>query len=75
MNREDFLSKFAEQFDDTDANEIQFDTHFHDLEEWSSLLGMSIIAMAKTEYDKNITGAEIRMCNTIEDLYQLIISK
>ena len=75
MEKEKFLSVFAEQFDDTDASEIQLDTKFHDLDEWSSLLGMSVIAMAKTEYGKNVSGAEIRTCNTVEDLYNLINSK
>lgn len=75
MNKSDFLANFANQFDDTDASEIQMDTRFHDLEEWGSLIGMSIIAMAKTQYGKTITGKEIRECVTVEDLYNLIASK
>lgn len=71
----DFLSDFADQFDDTDANEIKVDTKFHDLEEWGSLTGMGVIAMAKTQYGKTITGKEIRECETVEDLFNLIASK
>ena len=37
---EEFVELFAEQFDDTDASEIQAGTVFHDLEEWSSLIGV-----------------------------------
>ena len=70
-----FLADFAEQFDDTDASEIQAGTAFHELDEWSSLVGMSLIAMVKTEYGKNITGKEIRECTTVEDLFNLISSK
>ena len=33
---EEFVALFAEQFDDTDSNEIQASTVFHDLDEWSS---------------------------------------
>lgn len=75
MNKEDFLVNFAEQFDDTDPSEIKMDTRFHDLEEWSSLIGMSVIAMSKTQYGKTITGKEIRDCITVEDLFNLISSK
>ena len=75
MNKSDFLADFANQFDDTDASEIQMDTRFHDLEEWSSLIGMSIIAMARTQYGKTISGKEIRECVTVEDLFNLIGSK
>jgi acyl carrier protein len=70
-----FLADFAEQFDDTDASEIQEETVFHDLEEWSSLVGMSLIAMVKTEYGKTITGKEIRECITVKDLFNLVSTK
>jgi len=75
MEIKKFLEDFADQFDDTDASEIQVDTKFHDLEEWGSLIGMSVIAMAKTEYGKTITGKEIRECETVEDLFNLINTK
>ena len=75
MNLEDFITSFAEQFDDTDASEITASTEFHELEEWSSLTGMGVIAMAKTQYGKTITGKEIRECDTVEDLFNLIASK
>ena len=75
MELNEFVANFAEQFDDTDASEITINCHFHELEEYSSLVGMSIIAMAKTLYGKTITGAEIRSCITVEDLYNLINTK
>ena len=52
MELKDFLVNFAEQFDDTDASEIQAETKFHELEEWGSLTGMGVIAMARTQYGK-----------------------
>jgi len=75
MNIEEFVNNFAEQFDDTDPSEIQASTAFHDLEEWSSLTGMSVIAMAKTIYGKSLTGSELRSCVTVEDLFNLLSSK
>ena len=70
-----FLSKIALQFEDTDVNEITKNAKFKDLEEWSSLTSMAIIAFIKTEYGKSVTGSEIRACITFEDLYHLIDSK
>lgn len=75
MELNEFVANFAEQFDDTDASEIQASTVFHDLEEWSSLTGMSVIALAKTEYGKTITGAELKACVTVEDVFNLISLK
>lgn len=75
MEINEFVANFAEQFDDTDASEITATTEFHDLDEWSSLTGMSIIALAKTQYGKAITGAELRACVTVEDVFNLINNK
>jgi acyl carrier protein len=75
MTIEDFIKNFAEQFEDTDASKIIADTNFTDLDEWSSLTTISVIAMIKTEYDKNVTGSEIRKCKTVKDLFNLVASK
>ena len=75
MELNDFVLKFAEQFDETDIAEFKSDTVFQELEEWSSLTAMGIIAFVKTEYDKVITGKEIRSCQTVEDLFNLVTSK
>lgn len=75
MELNEFVANFADLFDDTDASEITPSCVFHDLEEWSSLIGMSIIALAKTEYGKAITGAELRACVTVEDVFNLINNK
>lgn len=75
MTLNEFTTKFAEVFDDTDASEIQADTVYQDLDEWSSLTSMCVVAFVKTECGKNVTGTEIRSCNTVEDLFNLINKK
>lgn len=75
MELKEFVANFAEQFDDTDPSEITASTVFHDLDEWSSLTGMGVIALAKTQYGKSITGAELKMCITVEDVFNLINKK
>ena len=75
MELQKFIKYFAEQFDDTDASEITATTAFHDLDEWSSLTAMSVIAFVKTEYGKTLTGKEMKECVTVEDLFNLISSK
>lgn len=75
MELNEFVNKFAEQFDITNASEIQLHTVYQDLEEWGSLTALGIIAFVKSEMDKTITGKEVRGCDTVEDLYNLIQSK
>lgn len=75
MELNEFILAFADLFDDTDLTEITADCVFHELEEWSSLIGMGVIALAKTQYGKVITGKEIRDCTTVEDLFNMIKNK
>lgn len=75
MELKDFIEKFAEQFDETDASEFKADTEFKALDEWSSLSALSIIAMIDDEYDVTIKGDDIRNSETIEDLFYLVKSK
>lgn len=72
---EEFVTLFAEQFDDTDPAEIKAGTVFHDLDEYSSLIALSIIAMVDEEFDVTIKGDEMKASVTIEDLYNKVIAK
>ena len=75
MELKDFIENFAEQFEETDASEITATTAFRDLEEWSSLIALSIIAMADEEYDVTLKGDDIRNSKTVEDLYNIVKSR
>lgn len=71
---DEFVVLFAEQFDDTDASEIKAETVFHDLDEWSSLIGLSVIAMVDEEFEVALKGDDVKSSVTIEDLYNKVIA-
>ena len=71
----DFIANFADQFDDTDASEITATTAFHQLDEYSSLIALSIIAMVDEEYDVQLKGDDMRAAVTVEDLFNIVKSK
>jgi len=75
MELNEFVKHFSEQFDETPVEVFKPTTVFKELEEWSSLTALSIIAMVDEEMEKSITGKDIRSSNTIEDLFSLIQSK
>ena len=75
MTLKEFVERFAEEFVETPVEEFTPETEFKALDEWSSLSGLSIISMIDEEYEKQITGAELRSVSTIEELYQLVESK
>lgn len=72
---DEFIQLFAEQFDETEENQFAPDTEFRSLDEWSSLIALSVIAMVDEEFDVAIKGADIGNANTIEELYNIVISK
>ena len=75
MNLQEFIENFADQFDDTEATEITATTNYRELEEWSSLIALSIIAMVDDEYDITLKGDDITGCTTVEELFNLVQSK
>ena len=72
---DEFVALFSEQFDETDASQISATTAFHDLDEWSSLIGLSVIAMVDEEFDIALKGDDVKNAVTVNDLYNCVIAK
>jgi len=72
---EEFIKIFANQFEETDISDFSAETKFHDLDEWSSLIGLAILNMCAKKYGVKILPAELKKCITIQMLYDLIQSK
>lgn len=75
MTLDEFVKAFAAEFDDTPEEVFKPETHYRELDEWGSLVALSIISMVDDEMDKRLTGADLRNSTTIEDLYHLVESK
>ena len=75
MELKDFIENFANQFDDTNPSEIKAETVFKELDEWSSLIALSVIAMVDEEYDITFKGDDIRNASTVEDLFNAVNAK
>lgn len=72
MNKEEFLANFTFLFDDTDESEITMTSVFKDIDEWSSLVALSVIAMCDEEYDVKVKGDDITKAVTVEDLFNIV---
>ena len=70
-----FVQNFANQFDETDAEVFTPETRFRDLDEWSSLIGLSIILMVDEEYGITLGADDMKKAETIEDLFNIVQSK
>lgn len=72
---EEFIKNFAKQFDETDESEFNETTKFHELEEWSSLIGLAVLNMIVKKYSVKVSPAEMKGAVTVRDLFFLIKSK
>lgn len=72
MSKEAFLKGFQEQFDETDIELITFETKYKDLDEWSSMMALIIIAFIDDSYSVNLSGDDFKNSETVEDLYQIV---
>lgn len=75
MEIKEFIEHFAEQFDDTDPSVFTPETVFHELDEYTSLIALSIIAMVDEEYNVTLNGKDMSAAVTIQDLFNTVKSK
>lgn len=54
---------------------LSAETKFRELDEWSSLIALSVIAMVDEVYGITINGEDIRSSQTISDLFNRIADR
>lgn len=75
MEITEFIGYFAAQFEDTDVSVFTPETKFRELDEWSSLTALSILAMVDEEYDVQLKGEDMRKANTLGELFEIVKEK
>ena len=71
----DFIQNLADQFDELDSNVLIPETNFRELDEWSSMVALSVLAMIDDEYDVQLKAEEMRATTTVQQLFDLVLSK
>ncbi len=72
---EEFIKYFAEQFEDTEFDVFTPNLKFHDLEEWSSLVGLAVLNMIAKKYKTKISPDELKKAVTIQNVWDMMQSK
>ena len=75
MDIKEFIENFADQFEETELSAFAAETEYRNLDEWSSLIALSVLAMIDEEYDVQLKGEEMRGTKTIKELFDLVVSK
>lgn len=74
MKINDFIEKFAESVEIEDVESLDANTEFRQLDEWSSISVMLLIAFFDEEFGKEISEKEIKACTTLQDLFDFAIA-
>lgn len=75
MEEQHFIKNFSSQFDETDVSAFSMETNFRDIEEWSSLVALTVVAMFDEEYSVKLTGEDIKQATTLRDLFLIVQSR
>ncbi|WP_418894064.1 acyl carrier protein [Limibacterium fermenti] len=75
MEVKDFIENFALIFDETDPAELTTDTVFRDLDEWSSLTALGLIAVIEEEYEVELNSKDLENSITVGDIYDIVKTK
>lgn len=75
MQINDFIKNFVDQFDDLELADVTPETVIRDLDEWSSMIGLSLLNMAEKNYGVQLSFDELRHAITIQNLFDTIANK
>ncbi len=68
----DLIAKLEAEFDDIEKGTLTAQTSFKDLDEWSSMQALIVIALVDEHYDVALTGDDLMECENIQDIYDKI---
>lgn len=75
MDIKDFIKDFSDQFDETEMSDFTPEAKYRDFDEWSSLTALAILSMIKKKYGVSLTASEVKDYDTIESLFNFVVSK
>ncbi len=70
-----FIVKLERELDMVEPGTLNPEVNYRNIPNWSSMYALIIVALCETEYDVAVTGEDLRKCNTISDLYNIVASR
>jgi acyl carrier protein len=72
---EEFTRLIEKEFDDIEVNTLHPNINYRDIPDFSSMHALIIIALIDNHFDVLFSGQDLKSTQTINDLYQLVLSK
>ncbi len=74
-NIADFMRQLETELDDMPAGTLTAETNFRDLDDWSSMHALIIIAFIDAEYGVTLTAEDLKEAQTVRDIYLIVQKK
>lgn len=71
----DFIANFSNQFVNTEPSLFTPETNFWELDEWSSIVALSVVAMIDEEYNVTLNAKDVKGAKTVGDLFVIVQGK
>ncbi|MFM7666899.1 MAG: acyl carrier protein [Bacteroidota bacterium] len=75
MNIQELITYIEEEFDEIEKGTIHPESSIRDIEGWSSMHALILIALVDNHYDILLTGEELKNAVTIKDLHEVILKR
>ena len=75
MQADQFVRHFENAIEGLTPNSLTPETQYHNLAQWDSLALLCLLAMIDCEYDVQVGGMELRACETLRQVHDLVMSK
>jgi len=75
MNITKFILVLETEFEELEPGTLKPDTNFRDLDEWSSMHALIIIALIDTDFNVSITGEDLSNIETVSQLFDIVIER
>ncbi|MCX6158484.1 MAG: acyl carrier protein [Ignavibacteriae bacterium] len=75
MEMTNLIKNLEDAIEGSPAGSFSNETEFKTTAEWNSLALLSVLAMIDSEYEIEISNDELKEINTVQELYDFIVSK
>lgn len=75
ISPEEFMNQLIAEFEDVDSSNISPETNYREINNWSSMHALIIIAFIDANFDVQINANDLKGSNTIKDLYDIVITR
>lgn len=75
MEINQFVRHFENAIYGIEPNSLVPETRFREIEQWESLALLCLLAMIDSEYSVQVGGQELKQCETLRDIFDVVTNK